>query len=277
MNPDVPDADGCFEYYDSDYPWPEELDGRPELQGVAFRQGILDDIGFYRLLAAQLGDPVLEIACGTGRIAIPLARRGHRVTGIDVAPAMLDGLRRRLAAEPVDVASRIAVDRQDVQTLDLPVRDYTLAIWAFNGLMLVPDFDAQVEALARVRDHLAPGGRLALDVFNPLMMPLGAQVLPEASFARINRHTGNPYTKFALAAPMDAGQVQYIHGWYDEILPGGAVKRTPFAFHWRMIFRYELEMMMEKAGFRVERLDGGFQGEPFQTTSPKMVVVAQKA
>ncbi|HYE51612.1 MAG TPA: class I SAM-dependent methyltransferase [Azospirillaceae bacterium] len=276
MNLDVPDADGTIRYYDSDYPWPEEVADRPDRLETLARTGILQDIRYYEAQVEAVGGPVLDVFCGTGRITIPVARRGVAVTGVDSSAVQLEGLRARLAAEPEAVRARVQAVAGDLAALDLPRRDFRLALWPFNGLMLVPDFDAQMECLRAIARHLVPGGRLALDVANPLVMPLGALATPEVSPDRTNRQTGNTYNKFSMLDAMDASQVQRNRGWYDEILPDGSIRRTPYAFSWRLVFRYELELMLDKAGFRLERLDGGFFGEPFEAGSPKMVAVAER-
>lgn len=282
MNPYVPDSDGSFHYYDSDYPWPEDLVNDPDAQAIALRQGILHDVPHYARLAGEtrdaLGRPLrlAELACGTGRLAIPLARAGHRLWAVDVSKVMLAGLDRRLRAEPAEVAERLVVLNQNLADLDLPERNLDLIILGFNILMLVADFDSQLALLERVRDHLAPGGRLALDVANPLVMPLVGSNVPEVSYTRINRRTGNLYSKFAMVSTLNDRQVQAAHGWYDEVMPGGAVRRSPYGFEWRPIFRYELELMLRLTGFQVERLDGGFNDEAFEAASTKIVVLARK-
>lgn len=280
MNPYVSDSDGSFHYYDSDYPWPEEMRDDPGLLLTAARQGIIEDVPHYLAVAAlaeaEMAGGVLELACGTGRLLVPMARGGHRVTGVDASPVMLEGLRRRLERETPLVRDRVSVVQADLLSLDLPQPSFALAVLGFNGLMLIADFDSQIQALERIRAHLAPGGRLAMDIANPLMLPLGASTTPEASYTRINRRTGNLYTKFAMVGQLDARQVQRLHGWYDEVMPDGAVRRSHYAFEWRPIFRYELELMLHRAGFDIEQLDGGFQGEPFDAHSAKTVVVARR-
>lgn len=282
MNPYVPDNDGSFLYYDSDYPWPEDLEADPSLRTAAARQGILHDVPHYvglaQELAAHLGRPprVTELACGTGRLAVPLARAGFQVAGVDASPVMLAGLARRLQAEEPAVAARIGVQRQNLLDLDLAEKDQDLVIMAFNIMMLIADFDSQIAVLGRARDHLAPGGLLALDVANPLVLPLAASTMPEASYTRFNRRTGNPYTKFAMVGMLDDRQVQQVHGWYDEVVPGGAVRRTHYGFEWRPLFRYELELMLRLTGFGIERIDGDFQGSPFEAASGKIVILARR-
>lgn len=282
MNPHVPDSDGSYLYYDSDYPWPEDLAADPSLHASALRQGILHDVPHYLGLAKELADllgrapKVLELACGTGRLSIPLAREGFAVTGLDASPTMLAGLARRLEREGPDVAARVTAAQGDLLQLDVQVKDHDLVVMGFNILMLLADFEAQIIALEKVRDHLAPGGILALDVVNPLVMPLGATQAPEVSYSRVNRRTGNLYTKFALVGTLDDRQVQRNYGWYDEVVPGGAVRRTHYHFDWRPLFRFELELMLRLTGFSPIRVDGDFQGTPFEAGSPKIVVVARR-
>jgi len=282
MNPHVPESDGSYLYYDSDYPWPDDLATDPSLQASALRQGILHDVPHYVGLAKELADlrcrspKLLELACGTGRLSIPLAREGFTVTGLDASATMLTGLARRLERESPDVAARVTAAQGDLLQLDMPVRDHDMVIMGFNLLMLLADFEAQIIALEKVRDHLAPGGILALDVVNPLVMPLGATQAPEVSYSRVNRRTGNLYTKFALVGTLDERQVQRNYGWYDEVVPGGAVRRTHYHFDWRPIFRFELELMLRQTGFDLVRVDGDFQGSPFDAGSAKIVVVARR-
>ncbi|ACI98396.1 class I SAM-dependent methyltransferase [Rhodospirillum centenum] len=273
MNSDVPGTDGSWLYYDSDYPAPEEIGDDPALRAMVARQGVLHDAAFYRALAERSPGPVLELGCGSGRITRSLAAYAP-VTAVDIAAPMLDRLRARLEREPEAVRARVTPVRADAATLDLPRKDHTLVVWAFNGLNLVPDAGRQLSALVAAVRHLAPGGRLALDVVNPLVMPLNGQAVPEVSFTRTRRDTGNPYSKIALVDPMDAAQVQRIHGWYDEVLPDASVRRVPYGFDWRLVFRFELGLMLSLAGLRLELVAGGFRGEPFEPHSPKIVMVA---
>ncbi|HEY4490805.1 MAG TPA: hypothetical protein VI958_02350, partial [Acidobacteriota bacterium] len=84
MNPGIANDDPSIYYYDSDYPspfdtlFPENFDSVTEFQGLAF------DIERYRLHVRQFGGPVLELCCGTGRVAIPIARDGFEITGVDI-------------------------------------------------------------------------------------------------------------------------------------------------------------------------------------------------
>jgi len=276
MNKDVPDTDASILYYDGDYPSLEIGDARAEDAATLARIGILGDVAFYREQAEATGGPVLEIGCGTGRLTIPLARAGHEVWAVDISAAMLDQLRAKLALEPPEVQARVHVVQQDATTLDLPVREFRLAAIPFNVLMLIPDFTAERQTLASVAAHLAPGGRLALDVMNPLTLSLDAEKKPSPSEPRRNPRTGNQYVKNSMASRLDEEQCQRLYGWYDELLPDGKIEVSEFSFTWRMIFRFELELMLESAGFAIESMAGDFEASPWTVDSRRMVITARR-
>lgn len=276
MNKDVPDTDASILYYDGDYPSLEIGDARAEDAATLARIGILGDVAFYKEQAEATGGPVLEIGCGTGRLTIPLARAGHEVWAVDISAAMLDQLRAKLALEPPEVQSRVHVVQQDATALDLPVRNFRLAAIPFNVLMLIPDFTAERRTLASAAAHLAPDGRLALDVMNPLTLSLDAEKKPSPSEPRRNPRTGNRYVKNSLASRLDEQQRQRLYGWYDELQPDGKIEVSEFSFTWRMIFRFELELMLDSAGFAIDTLTGDFAASPWTVDSRRMVVTARR-
>lgn len=114
------------------------------------------DLPFYRSLP---GDPVLECGVGTGRVALALAADGRSVHGVDVEPAMLDELRRK-------IVPRVTCELADVRTMDLG-RRFPLVIAPYN-VIARQLLDADLEAFLRgVRRHLEPDGRFAFDVWRP--------------------------------------------------------------------------------------------------------------
>ncbi|MCP3918081.1 MAG: class I SAM-dependent methyltransferase [bacterium] len=121
MNANLPDADASILYYDSDYPsadhglYSENLDPTTEQQGVA------GDVDRYLELASKLDGSILEVGCGSGRVAIPLARAGHKTHGVDVSSGMLESLRAKL---PSAVADRLTFERADATTMELEERDF---------------------------------------------------------------------------------------------------------------------------------------------------------
>ena len=121
---------------------------------------------FYRGLARAARGPVLELGCGAGRLLIPMARTGAPATGLDLSEAMLAQCRTRLAHEPPDVQARVHLVHGDMRDFSLP-RPYRLVTIPFLTFMHLLTVDEQLACLSAAHRHLEPGGRLALDVFNP--------------------------------------------------------------------------------------------------------------
>jgi ubiquinone/menaquinone biosynthesis C-methylase UbiE len=275
MNAGISSSDASIHYYDGDYPspvaslYPENFDETTKYQGLAF------DIDRYLALAGETGGPVLELCCGTGRVAIPLARSGLEVVGVDISVGMLRQLRDNLTREEDAVSERIALVEADVESLSIG-REFPLAICAFNSLLCITDFEAQRAACRSIARHLRPGGVLALDIVNPLKLNIHGDPVPKPFFTRRNPHTGNTYTRFATMDAFDANHRQRLHGWYDEIDGEGRLRRQPYSMYWRPIFRFEIELMLEEAGIEIVALEGGHRQEPYTADSPRMFVVGRK-
>lgn len=125
-----------------------------------------EDIALYVDLAREHSDRVLEIGCGNGRVLLPIARAGVPVTGIERSPEMITALRADLSQEERDVRRRVSVRRADMRTFSLRSR-YGLVICTFNTVLHLYDRADFERFLARVRAHLAPGGRLVFDAYTP--------------------------------------------------------------------------------------------------------------
>ena len=123
--------------------------------------GHLDyDRAFYLEMARRCGSPILELGVGTGRLAIPLAQAGFRVTGVDLSAEMLVALRRKRLPEGLELV-QAPFDRLRLR------RRYRLAFWAFNSFMYLAAPDEQLAALQMAYRHLRAGGVLVLDLPGP--------------------------------------------------------------------------------------------------------------
>ncbi len=127
-------------------------------------RSVTEDIGFYVAEALAAGGPVVELAVGTGRIAVPIAESGTRVIGVDQSEGMLE------------VARQLGRERGVEELLDLRVGDLRdppvaervrLVICPFRSLLHLPDETEKLRALRAAHDLLAPGGKLVFDVFAP--------------------------------------------------------------------------------------------------------------
>ena len=232
-----------------------------------------DDLLMIEQFAARCGSPILELACGTGRILLPLARQGYRLTGVDVSPAMLAVARRKVAAE--GLAERITLVQADMRHLDLGTR-FNLAFVAANSFMHLLTIDDQLAALARIHAHLNPGGLLVLLLFNPdlnrLLDSEGRVVLEKVM---TEPETGRQIMKF-FSRQVDLGQqILRVTFVVDEVDGQGGVRRTLFPVSMRYLFRYELELLLRHAGFAVEAIYGSYDLDEFGGDSDQLIAVAR--
>ncbi len=230
------------------------------------------DLVMIEQFAARCGSPILELACGTGRVLLPLARQGHDVTGVDVSAAMLDVARRKVAAENLE--KRVTLVQQDMRGLALDGH-FNLAFIAVNSFMHLPTADDQLAALTGIRRHLAPGGLLLLDLFNPdLGRLLDYQGQVHLDRTMVDPDTGHQVLRFR-SEKVDLGlQTIYVTYLADEIDGEGRTQRTVFPFTVRYLFRYELEHLLWRAGYALEAVYGSYELDDWGGESDKMIAVA---
>lgn len=158
---------------------PPDLYAAPGVYDLLFDDRT-DDVRFYAGLARS-AVRVLEYGAGTGRVTVPLARAGAAVWAVEREPAMVEGLRARLAAEPEDLRGRVTLLPGDATTLDLDER-FDLVLFPFNGLAHLHTAEQQSAFFARARKHLAPGGFFAFDVWLPEPKLLSGETLETGRF-----------------------------------------------------------------------------------------------
>ena len=232
-----------------------------------------DDVPFYRELARRAGGRVLEAMCGSGRLLLPLARDGARVVGVDSSAAMLALARERIAA--AKLAGRVTLHESDVR-LGLPAGRFGLAIVALNSFMHLTSAADQLAALGHLHAALAPGGLLALDVFNPharSLADLDGAVVLDRTFTLPD---GARVQKFVVQQADLARQINHVTFLYDELDAAGNVRRTSYAFEMRWLYRYELEHLLARSGFELEALYGSYDLDELGAGSEQMLAVARK-
>ncbi len=238
----------------------------------------VEDVAFYVRLGRAF-PRVLEYGIGNGRIAIPLARAGTEVTGIDLSTVMLRDLRARLREEAPEVRKRVHAKAGDMRRVRLGQR-FPLVLCPFNTALHLYD-RPDVEAwLARVREHLEPRGELVFDISMPVLEDL-------------TRDPQKPYRTPPFRHPR-AGKVNYAeHFDYDRVRQilfvsmvfepvgerggkrdkGSDAFMTPLAH--RQFFPREMEALLHYNGFEVVELNGDFAGGPLTPTSETMVFRAR--
>lgn len=240
------------------------------------------DVPFYVAEALRAGSPVLELACGTGRVAIRVAQAGVEVVGIDSSPAMLERFRARLPGLSPIVRKSITLVEADMRDFDLGVERFNLIYCPFRAFLHLLTVEDQLAALQMVYRHLKPNGRFALNFFNP-SVPLIAESLTTAGFPVrrtrefINPATGNKVIEHFTVRHDVVEQLIRQYFIYDEIDANGqVVKRTYKPMTLRWIYRYEFEHLLARCGFEVEALYGTFDRQPFTHGHGELIWIARK-
>jgi SAM-dependent methyltransferase len=239
-------------------------------------QGRGNDVPFWLSLAEEADDETLEIACGTGRVLLPLARAGVRVTGLDVSKAMLEVARGKLHREPAEVAERVNLIHGDMTEFELG-RQFGLVIIPFSAFQVLLTRADQRACLKRCRAHVRPNRLLAIDVFNPhlsrLTLPQPVQEGPE-EFAG----PGGEAVRWSGETEYDLATQTLRSRWrYERTAPGGETTASEHLLELHYFFRFEMEWMLEACGFQVEALYGNFDRSAFAADSPELIFVARRA
>jgi SAM-dependent methyltransferase len=208
---------------------------------------MVDDVQWYVSLAREAAEPIVELAVGTGRVAIPIAREtGKRVIGIDRSAAMLAVARERAAGLPVELREG---DMREL-ALEQPVE---LIICPFRSLLHLRTWADKRQLFERVAAALRPGGRFAWNVF-----AFSPFVAVQVEGKREMR--GETWQE-VRNVPAD-NRIDLVRG--EGVIP-----------LWWMT-RAEQEGLCDVAGLEVEALYGGFHQEPYDETTLEMVWVARK-
>jgi SAM-dependent methyltransferase len=237
----------------------------------------LDDVRFYTELALARGGPVLEYGCGNGRIAIPIARHGFEVTGVDLSAAMLADMRERLRGEPAEVRRLVKVRRGDMRSVRLK-RRFPLVLCTFNAFLHLYTRQDVERFLARAREHLEPGGELCFDLSIPELSEL--QRKPDrAYFAPRFRYPAGPGggegPLVRYSERFDYDKLRQVLFVAMEFAPvgGGESWMTPLAH--RQFYPQEIEMLLHYNGFSVTERWGDFDGSPLGQESRVLILACK--
>jgi SAM-dependent methyltransferase len=237
------------------------------------------DLDLYLALASRTGGRVLELAAGTGRLAVPLAEAGHEVTAVDIDTAMLARLRRRGEAAGRATGDRLMVVEADLLDLHLDsAGPFSLAFIALNSLFLLATRDAQRQAFRSMARHLAPGGLAVADVWLPdgddLARFDGRMML---EYDRDDPETGRRVTKIAAAQHDSSTGIVNLTSIYEEGGQGEAAARYVRRDVLRLVSAAELEDFATDAGLEVETVAGDYDLGPLGSGGDRAIVVTRKA
>jgi SAM-dependent methyltransferase len=238
------------------------------------------DVEWYRRKAVDSGGPVLELGAGTGRITIPIADAGIRVTALDVEAGMLERLRQKAAAMKPDVRERISVMHGDMRsfTTDGP---FALAIIPFRAFLHNLTRDDQLASLRSAHAHLRPGGELAMNVFHPSLEYMAANAGAYAGVWRWRATQKMEAGGFIVYS--ESSRYKTVHQRLESMLrteefgSDGALLRTNM-MHLELAYLYpsDISALLAESGFELLRISGDFLGRPFERDGDELVVEARK-
>jgi len=213
-----------------------------------WHDGVMDDDGAVAALADLAeGGAVLELAIGTGRLALPLARRGIPVSGVDISEEML----AKLAEKPD--AEKIAVTVGDMTTTRVD-GEFALVLVAFNSIFVLPDQRSQVDLFRNAAAHLRPGGRFVLET---------AVLRREGPANKLNVVKVEPDQLTLTAGIHDVVGSTYQGVWV--VLGKDGARFYPISG--RQVTHHEMDLMAELAGLELENRWGDWKGAPFTNDS----------
>ncbi len=236
------------------------------------------DVDFYVGAARTYGEPILELGCGTGRITLALANVGYLVTGLDLSERMLARCNEKRAALPAEVRERVHLIQADMTRFDLSEK-FRLVIIPFRPFQHLLETQQQIACLECVRRHLTPGGKLIVDFFQTDPRRMHDPVFHQESDA-IQEFTlpdgRRVKMRDRVVAFHRAEQRNDVEMIYYVKHADGREERLVFAFTVRYFFRYEVEHLLARCGFRVTALHGDFDGSPLADSSPEMIFVTER-
>jgi SAM-dependent methyltransferase len=224
---------------------------------------------YYVELSRQTSGDVLELACGTGQLTVPVASAGLPIVGIDKSAPMLNAAKKRAAAAKVSVEYLLG----DMRNFHLG-RQFGLIFIARNSLLHLHSTEDILAAFAMVRRHLAPEGIFAFDIFNPSVRILASPASQRFSVFQVETESFGTLSVEGTNDYDSATQVNHGH-WYVSAQGKQDVWSLPLAL--RSIFPQELPLLLAAGGFHLKSRAGDLDQTPFDSTSRLQVCLCQAA
>jgi SAM-dependent methyltransferase len=239
----------------------------------------LVDLPFYLELAEQTPGPILEVACGTGRVLLPIARKGIEIHGVDNSRPMLKILENSLAREPRQVRERVTLHEGDMRDFRLGAR-FPLVIIPFRPMQHMYTVDDQVSALTSAATHLSEGGILAFDVFYPkfdvINTKMGEEVLefewsPGADSTEVVRRY------FRKESVDKINQIFYFTFIYRTLRAGELILEETEAFKLSYFTYPHLRALFLLAGLKPMAEYGSFAKALLDNSAEQMIFLLRRA
>jgi SAM-dependent methyltransferase len=231
-------------------------------------------LDFYVGLAREAEGPVLDIACGTGRILLPCLEAGVDIEGLDLFEPMLKKLRANAAAKGLSPR----VHQADMSHFSLP-RRFALIMIPFNAFIHNMTQEAQIRCLELCREHLLPGGLLVFDTFFPTLEYVSTPEKTRVLEGELpHPETGLPMRMYDTRTIDRVAQTQLSLNELELLAADGSVAAVHRSHCiGRYFYKHEMELLVRIAGFARWEIYGDFDRRPLTQETDAMIVMAWKA
>ena len=247
-------------------------------QTIAEWEASQNDLPFYLEEAKVAGGPLLELGCGTGRLLIPLLSTGLEVSGLDASTAMLKVARQKRERLSPGLAGRLHLHQGDMREFELG-QQFALILIPFRSFQLLLTPEAQHRCLICVGRHLAPGGKVIINLFDPRYNLIQPGKQPSAAPPKHLVHpvSGNQVLVEILERVSDPVSQTFKEQWrFTETDSTGAlVRQEEHELKMRWTFRYEMRHLVENCGFVVEAEYSDFHRSPPQYGKEQILVLSR--
>jgi len=228
-----------------------------------FQHGVKGDVNFYLNYFKNFKGKILEIGAGTGRITIPLLKKGLDVTALDISSRMLAILKEKAKKERLSPKLVLA----DMRTFHLKQK-FEAIIVTFRAFQHLYSVDDQLKALKCFKKHLKPNGILIFDIYTPNLKYIQKGDWQWHKDQDINLPSVKGKVRIDYRNRYGMAE-QMMHQEYRFSYPGGRKEAVPLRM--RFFFRFEIEHLLRLAGFKVKNLYGDFSKSKFKSGSPEMI------
>lgn len=224
------------------------------------------DLPFWADMASQYGDPILELGCGTGRIALPLTEKKLRVTGIDISDSMLNQAREK--------SSQVEWIKSDIRNFDLG-KQFSLIIFPLNSIYHLLTLDDLESCLSCVKKHLSVEGRFVIDTTN-YYTQYGMEAMWSHSpilYSIYPDPDGKGTVIVTAVNQFDLTEQIATTKLFFQLL--GQKEQFVEEIKLRLYHSNELEMLLKYNGFTVESKLGSYDKAPFNSKSPNHITICK--
>jgi len=231
-------------------------------------KGFVADIPFYSRQIKKYGKPVLELACGTGRVTIPIAEQGIQITGLDISNEMLAQARKKAKEKRV----KVEWVKADCRDFNLH-KKFNLIIFPFNSIAYLHNLQSIERCFNCVKNHLRKQGGFIIDFFNPRLDLLFRDSSKRYPLIQYPDPDGKGTVVVTESTFYDsATQINKVKNYYKI----GDSEEFIEELNMRIFYPQELDALLHYNGFTIESKFGNYDELPFISSSPKQLIVCSK-